>query len=264
MIEIDHSLLNATESLPEPARPVLATHLLELEEKQRRRFAHGNDHRVRTECTEVDELLGGGLERGILVGISAEGNERRLISLHLLASILVSHLRSPASISPKIISRAIIIDTTGSFPLALLAKVLKARLAAANAKTARAGNQTGNFEEVEIDIKNTDDVDADVQKCLEMVAISRVFDIEGLWEVLGEVGRDSRDVENDTVETDQDHMKPWEILDSEDDLTDDEDMAPAAAKATDEIGTEIIIVDNLTHIINELFTRKEKGDGKLL
>jgi hypothetical protein len=66
-----------------------------------------------------------------------------------------------------------------------------------------------------------------------MVAISRVFDVEGLWEVLGEVGRDF-----------------------------------AADKGTsedkDEEGMEIIIIDNMTQLINELFARKEKGEGTLL
>jgi len=76
MIEIDHSLLDA-EPTPEPAKPILASHLLELEEKQRLRFKGGS---VRTEFAGVDELLGGGFERGILVGISAEGGEGRLVS----------------------------------------------------------------------------------------------------------------------------------------------------------------------------------------
>jgi hypothetical protein len=76
MIEVDHSLLNP-EPTPEPARPILASHLLELEEKQRLRFTGGS---VRTEFAGVDELLGGGFERGILVGLSAEGGEGRLVS----------------------------------------------------------------------------------------------------------------------------------------------------------------------------------------
>jgi hypothetical protein len=65
---------------PEPAQPILASSLLDLEERQRRRFA-GGGARISTACAEVDEsVLGGGLERGIVLGISAEGEEGRLVS----------------------------------------------------------------------------------------------------------------------------------------------------------------------------------------
>lgn len=65
---------------PEPARPILASHLLAVEEKQRARFASRGE-RVRTMCAEIDEyVLGGGLERGVVVGLSAEGDEGRLVS----------------------------------------------------------------------------------------------------------------------------------------------------------------------------------------
>jgi hypothetical protein len=74
-------------------------------------------------------------------------------------------------------------------------------------------------------------VDEEVQRCLEMVAISRVFDVEGLWEVLGEVGGDSEGAEG---------------------------LAP---DDHNEEGMEIIIIDNMTHLINELFARKERSEG---
>ena len=74
-------------------------------------------------------------------------------------------------------------------------------------------------------------VDEEVQRCLEWVAISRVFDVEGLWEVLGDVGRDSEGAEG------------------------------AAAGVHYEEGMEIIIIDNMTHLISELFARKEKSEG---
>jgi hypothetical protein len=64
-----------------PARPILASNLLELEEMQIRRFA-GKGERISTACAAVDEsVLGeGGIERGIVLGISAEGLEGRLVS----------------------------------------------------------------------------------------------------------------------------------------------------------------------------------------
>jgi hypothetical protein len=137
-----------------------------------------------------------------------------------------------------------------------------------------------------------EDVEKEVQRCLEMVALSRVFDIEGLWEVLGEVGRNtpvheepnpsfSGEAEQQDATASQDGEtqapeKPAEIIDSDQ----EEVLSPvkeAPLKLTpapppksltpsgedEDEGTEIIIIDNMTHIINELFSRKEKSDGML-
>lgn len=78
MIEIDHIVA----SEPEPAKPILASQLLELEEKQRTRFIRdGRPEKLSTACAEIDELLGGeGVERGVVVGISADAGEGRLVS----------------------------------------------------------------------------------------------------------------------------------------------------------------------------------------
>lgn len=94
---------------------------------------------------------------------------------------------------------------------------------------------TGNHAANEVNVGEGDvhesSVDEEVQRCLEMVAISRVFDVEGLWEVLGEVGRDSEEAQG---------------------------LAP---DDHNEEGMEIIIIDNMTHLINELFSRKERSEG---
>ena len=62
------------EGQPTPAQPILASDLLESEEKQRRRFADKGE-RISSACAVLDEsVLGeGGVERGIVLGISAEG-----------------------------------------------------------------------------------------------------------------------------------------------------------------------------------------------
>jgi hypothetical protein len=118
-----------------------------------------------------------------------------------------------------------------------------------------------------------------------MVSISRVFDVEGLWEVLYEAGRHSRsDFQQQHVASEMSESegidaaekvsgseKPLEIIDSEEELT-PEDEAPLFPDPTptsgdikeDEDETEIIIVDNMTHIINGLLSRKEKSDGMFL
>ena len=102
-----------------------------------------------------------------------------------------------------------------------------------------------------------------------MVAISRVFDIEGLWEVLSEVGRDNT-VRNDSdalssslnpMSKEQSAQKPTEILDSEGELTPEEAFPDSPNNETSSLGTEIVIIDNLTHIITELLARKEKSEG---
>jgi hypothetical protein len=81
MVEINNIAPASLPSNLEPARPILASQLLDLEEKQRRRFCEkGSDGRVKTGCGEIDDMLGGGFERGIVVGLSAEGNEERLVS----------------------------------------------------------------------------------------------------------------------------------------------------------------------------------------
>jgi hypothetical protein len=94
MVEIYHAALVSPPPEPEPARPILASQLLDLEEKQRRRFCeNGSKGRVKTGSGEIDEVLGGGFERGIVVGLSAEGNEGRLVSdTSLLIVLGVLHL----------------------------------------------------------------------------------------------------------------------------------------------------------------------------
>lgn len=95
MIELDHSKLNA-EPPPEPAKPMTADLLLDHEIQQRRRFAGPNQERrrVSTGCEILDELFDGGdatesgrgMERGIVVGVSAEGRDGEgiLVSLFFM------------------------------------------------------------------------------------------------------------------------------------------------------------------------------------
>jgi predicted ATP-dependent serine protease len=81
MIEIDHTTRNNSDQPAlEPAKPILANQLLELEKKQRKRFTeNGRNERISTGCSEIDEVIGGGFERGTMVGMSAEGGEGRLV-----------------------------------------------------------------------------------------------------------------------------------------------------------------------------------------
>lgn len=121
--------------------------------------------------------------------------------------------------------------------------------------------------------ENEADIEGEVQRCLEMVAISRVFDIEGLWEVLGEVGRNGTledEVKNILENISEAHartgnqssQKPPEIIDSEEELTPEE--APPPRHQKESSGVELIVIDNMTHIISELLSRREKSEAHTL
>ncbi|KUJ23596.1 uncharacterized protein LY89DRAFT_186742 [Mollisia scopiformis] len=104
-----------------------------------------------------------------------------------------------------------------------------------------------------------------------MIAISRVFNIEGLWEVLGEIGHESPPSPSPTSlpplpdnKTDGpiQSSPDWpEIVDSQapSPLSDPDPPSPTLQKedADLDIGPEILLISTLTQIINNLFARKE-------
>ncbi|RFU32635.1 hypothetical protein B7463_g3702, partial [Scytalidium lignicola] len=303
---------------PLPLEPILASHLLELEIRNRDKFVRNEAvERLATGCEGIDEYVlgGGGVERGVVIGVSAGvedecGDAGRLISLHLLASMLLSQpilSTKEGGIKQKPTTKAIVIDTTGSFPVSMLARVLRNRLLALREKERRMEvndmNHSRNSNGESGNINN--EVGTEVQRCLEMVSISRAFDLEGMWEVLGEVqsqpaGDQQRDTnvqnqqDDDTgVENQQKHrsietrnekvdLTP-EILDSEEDESINSDSPYMDQEFTrlrentaqepkplflnyidnkdHSDGIEIIVLDNMTNIINELFARKEKTEG---
>ncbi|KAL3426555.1 hypothetical protein PVAG01_00064 [Phlyctema vagabunda] len=151
------------------AKPFTAATLYTLEQAARSRFASLGS-KIRTSCcSEFDDyLFSGGVERGIVLGLSGELDVSRLISFHLLASALLSTEaaeRGDATGGAEKRGRVVsIIDTTGSFPLHLLVGVLRSRI-----------SELERREEVR---------EARVSGLLERISITRIFDIEGFWEVL--------------------------------------------------------------------------------
>ncbi|KAJ3955592.1 hypothetical protein N0V92_007887 [Colletotrichum tropicale] len=140
-----------------PIEPVPADVLLRRETK--RRDALKKRGPVRVGCREVDEyvLMGGGLERGSVVGISAESEQ---MGLMVVATELCG--------SEGEMSRAMVV--TAQPPAAILPALrdaVKAELAARGVAGA--------------------EVRGRLVSCLERVSITRVFDLEGLWEVLGDL-----------------------------------------------------------------------------
>ncbi|GAP93010.1 putative protein involved in assembly of cytochrome oxidase [Rosellinia necatrix] len=126
-------------------------------------------------CPEVDDalLLGGGFERGCVVGVSAEGADFGvLLGLQTIARTLVfgsppNEIFSPAAGGSK--QRAAIVTT---LPLAAILPTLRDVIRSQVQIKLGSGNPG---------------VDAELRRALEAISISRIFDIEGLWEVLNEL-----------------------------------------------------------------------------
>lgn len=286
--------------------------------------------RLKAGFSDIDEyLLLGGIQRGSVVGMSSGSDGRplsregklghaiagdvadgldagRFITLHILAKEL---LECP-------FSHASVIDSTGAFPLTLLEQVIRWHV--------EKESQLSRIQRLVSGIEHTDDteqsIDSKVNGILERVSITRVFDIEGLWEVVGEIRNGTgqstvtdetnsvtatavKDSNNsysglDVVAQERGHggqtdEKPTprvtpEIMDSEqDDDEDDDDLdthhfpeeagpRPKVASGADEnnrkisnnaatsqhtgqpLTTELVLVDNMTTLITNLFSRTEK------
>ncbi|KAF7954681.1 hypothetical protein EAE96_005800 [Botrytis aclada] len=295
---------------PVPAHPITADQLLELEERQRALFNdQGNRQaRIRTGCQEIDEYVlcagkdqsNGGFERGVVVGLSAaDGDESigsRVISLNLIVSVLFQHIdlvdtiqksqsESRNTIKPKVV----VIDTTGSFSLPRLVKNLRSRLLKRRREMRSGDDMTTNLNDVHRTDESTEtDIQKEVNALLELVAISRVFDIEGLWEVLSELERPndlpknnggnqelptikpSRISKPNEEEAEPLHKIPDEICDSEEE---DIDLTPPPQPSVEptapipspiETNPEILIIDSMHSLISHLFTHSEKVSAHTL
>ncbi|KAK1750290.1 hypothetical protein QBC47DRAFT_310239 [Echria macrotheca] len=128
--------------------------------------------RLLTGCDEVDgHVLLGGLGRGEVVGVSCEDEDvGLLIGLQIVSHLLVAgHEERPG---PRVM---IVTTLATSSLLPRLREVL-----------------VGQVDAVEGGPK---DVRMVLQRCFERVSIARVFDFEGLWEVLMELGSAGREEE---------------------------------------------------------------------
>ncbi|KAI8961795.1 hypothetical protein F5Y11DRAFT_215830 [Daldinia sp. FL1419] len=185
----------ATSHLP-LLEPISGATLYELESK--RREALRRRGRVKTGCAEVDDaVLLGGLERGSVVGLSAEEVEfGLLVGLQTVAHTLVSGAKQKATIVTTLTSAAI---------LPTLRDVIRAQV------QARLGPTANQKQDVLI---------AEVRSCLERISISRVFDVEGLWEVLRELEMGPEDEDGgDAVakeEEEEEEIVPTAFEDKED------------------------------------------------
>ncbi|KAK1701059.1 hypothetical protein BDP55DRAFT_8499 [Colletotrichum godetiae] len=151
-----------------PLEPVSAAVLCSRETKRRdAAMARGKVH---VGSREVDEeVLGGGFERGSVVGLSSESEQMGiLISMQALAKTLCGD----ESVSDRGGKGARVVIVTTQPPAAILPPLR-------------------NAIRTELMVRGTAEADADVvtrlRRCLERVSVSRVFDLEGLWQVLGDL-----------------------------------------------------------------------------
>ncbi|KAK1656306.1 hypothetical protein BDP81DRAFT_456962 [Colletotrichum phormii] len=150
-----------------PLEPVSAAVLCSRETKRRgAAMARG---KVQVGSRDVDEeVLGGGFERGSVVGLSSESEQMGiLISMQALAKTLCGD----ESGGDRGKGARVMIVTTQP-PAAILPPLRDAI-------------------RTELVVRSTAEADADLvtrlRRCLERVSVSRVFDLEGLWQVLGDL-----------------------------------------------------------------------------
>ncbi|KAI0897271.1 hypothetical protein F4806DRAFT_393654 [Annulohypoxylon nitens] len=146
-----------------PLEPTSGATLFELETARRRGLRHRGA--LKTGAAEIDEdVLLGGFERGQVVGVSAEEGELGvLIGLHTVAHATVFGAARKATIITTLAPAAI---------LPLLRDVITVQV------QAKFGPAAGH---------RLQEVNGEVKRCLELISVSRVFDVEGLWEVISEI-----------------------------------------------------------------------------
>ncbi|KXH46735.1 hypothetical protein CNYM01_06413 [Colletotrichum nymphaeae SA-01] len=149
-----------------PLEPVSAAVLCSRETK--RRDAAVARGRVQVGSREVDgEVLCGGFERGSVVGLSSESEQMGiLISMQALAKTLCGE--QPESDGRGVEARVMIVTTQP--PAAILPPLRDAI-------------------RTELVVRGTAEADVvtRLRRCLGRVSVSRVFDLEGLWEALGDL-----------------------------------------------------------------------------
>ncbi|KAI0172665.1 hypothetical protein GGR52DRAFT_591167 [Hypoxylon sp. FL1284] len=154
-------------SQPDPhfplQEPISGATLYELEVARRERVRRRG--RIRTGCVEIDDaVLQGGFERGSVVGISAEdGDFGLLLGLQTVARTVAFDARQRAAVVTTLPAAAV---------LPMLRDAVGAQV------RARLGSAATHQQAL---------VNDEVRRCLERVSVSRVFDVEGLWEVVGEL-----------------------------------------------------------------------------
>jgi len=171
------------------------------------------------------------------------------------------------------VKATIITSTASSFPLPLLSKILNFRLLASDAETAVRENDTGNYVSRTGSGGNGGDMNVEkeveerVKMAMEMISLTRVFDIEGLDEIL-------TDLESHTPASPAPPQSPpREIIDSQaSDISlspgpitrstiPDPDMEKDDKHKDEDEGIEILIINSLTPLLASHLSHHEKSEG---
>ncbi|KAK4102235.1 hypothetical protein N658DRAFT_469797 [Parathielavia hyrcaniae] len=226
-------------------QPLPASLLVDLELDRREKLLRKGN--LLTGCGELDDyVLLGGLERGSVVGVSAEEEELGL----LIGFQTVAHLLATDSSA-----KAMVVTTLpASMLLPRLRKALVGQLS--SRRDGLQGLQT------------------EVQACLERISVARVFDLEGLWEVLAELEAAVPVTDRGTPADDQGTEARIEVLDSEDEggfspsppetPPPVPDAKPAATKPNPQDETkqsplpDLVLVTHTSTLLKTLFTGRDK------
>lgn len=119
-------------------------------------------------------------------------------------------------------------------PLTLFSSILKSRIIAENKLSSNLDTSPHEDEDMTVDNQ--------IQHCLEMVNISRIFDLEGLWEVLGET---------ENVK----HVFAKDLRSSP------QTLGNSIQASAMEDGIKIMVIDNMTALLSEYLTSREKVDA---
>ncbi|KID89553.1 hypothetical protein MGU_03600 [Metarhizium guizhouense ARSEF 977] len=206
---------------PFPLAPVAASILAERETERRNHLRQLGY--FKTACSEIDDyVLLGGLERGHVVGLSAEEESFGVaLGLQVLSRALLEPRQRALVITPK--------------PAGVILRSLRDGVAA---ELAHEGVAPG-------------DVEPRVRASLDCVMLSCVFDMDGLWEVLAELdrrGRASPPPEGGRVPP----SPASEIQDSEDEGP---SPPPSAAESPP---PSVILVTHFSSLLTSLFARRER------
>ncbi|KAK3898520.1 hypothetical protein C8A05DRAFT_47191 [Staphylotrichum tortipilum] len=219
---------------PFAIQPLCAAELLDHELARRNSLARRGN--MMTGCEELDKyVLLGGFQRGSVVGVSAEEDEMGLVlGLQTAARLLVA--------KPK--AKVLVVTT---LPVTVLLPRLKEAL------VERLGVAPGGM----LNIQGW------VMGCLERIEISRVFDVQGLEEVLGELGEGVPAGDVEKVEAKGQGRERTEVRDSEDEESlsspsppqQPDEHQPIPARPT---RPDMVLITHTSTLFNALFTGRDK------
>ncbi|CEI60933.1 unnamed protein product [Fusarium venenatum] len=255
-----------------PLEPIPASVLAEKEAHRRDAVALLGS--CKTGCVVVDEdVLLGGFDRASIVGVSAEDEE---------LGVQVRKTQSQGNASEKAILLIFLVYKLGLQTLAhsLCEGTVTNGLLITPKPTSVM--LTGLRDAIKAELQKragTEDIKARLRECLDKVLLSRVFDLDGLWEVLADLDR-SAPVEEEAVSLHQEketqkqvatEAQVEEIQDSQDE--DDEAFSPIQQASQPPLQEEklpseaaqhpeVIVMTHFSSLLTSLFAHRERSAAR--